>query len=83
MGRILQSAIYTNLEGDGLFTDSQPGFVHGRSCFPNLITIFQEVIEASAVDVDCMDFSKSFDAVLHGSLIQKIKMHGIPGDLNV
>eukprot|EP00061_Rhincodon_typus_P015065 g42534.t1 len=36
-----------------------------------------------AVDVDYMDFSKAFDEVPHGRLIQKIKMHGIYDDLAV
>eukprot|EP00061_Rhincodon_typus_P010730 g35247.t1 len=37
--------------------------------------------EGRAVDVIYMDFSKAFDKVPHLRLIQKIKMHGIHGDL--
>ena len=34
-----------------------------------------------AVDVVYMDFSKAFDKVPHGRLVQKIKSHGIRGEL--
>lgn len=52
-----------------------------------LTRIFQEVTkvidEARAVGVTCIDFIQAFDKVPHGSLIQKIKMHRIHGDLVV
>eukprot|EP00061_Rhincodon_typus_P014817 g42124.t1 len=35
------------------------------------------IYEGKAVDVVCMDFSKSFDKVRHGRLVQKVKSHGI------
>ena len=34
-----------------------------------------------AVDVVYMDFSKAFDKVPHGRLVQKVKLHGIRGEL--
>eukprot|EP00061_Rhincodon_typus_P007818 g29885.t1 len=37
--------------------------------------------EGRAADVVYMEFSKAFDKVPHGRLIQKIKIHGIHGDL--
>ena len=37
--------------------------------------------EGRAVDVVYMDFSKAFDKVLHGRLVQKVKSHGIRGEL--
>ena len=33
--------------------------------------------EGRAVDVVYMDFSKAFDKVPHGRLVQKVKLHGI------
>ena len=51
----------------------------------NLIEFFEEVTkmidEGKAVDVVYMDFSKAFDKVLHGRLVQKVKSHGIRGQL--
>ena len=46
--------------------------------------VFEEVtkmIEGRAVDVVYMDFSKAFDKVPHGTLVQKVKLHGIRGEL--
>ena len=37
--------------------------------------------EGRAVDVVYMDFSKAFDKVPHGSLVQKFKSHRINGEL--
>jgi len=67
-----------------LIRDSQHGFVKGRSCLSNLIEFFEKVTkqvdEGKAVDVVYMDFSKAFDKVPHGRLLQKIQRHGIEGD---
>ena len=40
-----------------------------------------KMIEGRAVDVVYMDFSKAFDKVPHGRLVQKVKSHGIRGEL--
>lgn len=65
--------------------ERQHGFVKGRSCLTNLIEFFEEVTkmidEGKAVDVVYMDFSKAFDKVPHGRLVQKVKLHGIRGEL--
>ena len=37
--------------------------------------------EGRAVDVVYMDFSKAFDKLSHGRLVQKVKLHGIRGEL--
>eukprot|EP00061_Rhincodon_typus_P016831 g45251.t1 len=61
--------------------DSQHGFMQGRSCLTNLIEFFKEMTkvieEGIAVDVAYLNFSKAFDR----SLIQKIEMYRIHGDL--
>ena len=60
-------------------------FVKGRSCLTNLIEFFKEVTkmidEDRAMDVVYMDFSKAFDKVPHGRLVQKVKSHGIRDEL--
>ena len=49
----------------------------GTSCLTNLIEFFAEVMkmiaEDRAVDIIYVDFSKAFDKVLHGRLVQKMK----------
>jgi len=59
--------------------------VKERSCLTNLIEFFEEVTrnidQGRAVDVVYMDFSKAFDKVPHGKLIQKVKSYGIQGEL--
>ena len=39
------------------------------------------VDEGRAVDVVYMDFSKAFDKVPHGRLVQKVGSHGIKGEV--
>eukprot|EP00061_Rhincodon_typus_P015044 g42500.t1 len=81
--RILRDGICAHLEKHGLIRDNQHGFVQGGSCLSNLIEFFEELTkvidESRAVDVVYMDFSKAFDKVPHGRVIQK--MHVIYADL--
>ena len=83
--KILRDRICTHLELNNLISDRQHGFVRRRLCLTNLVEFFEEVIkmidEGRAVDVVCMDFSKAFDKVPHGRLVQKVKSHGIKGEL--
>ena len=73
------------MEISGRISERQHGFVKGRSCLANLIELFEEVTkmidEGRAVDVVYVDFSKAFDKVPHGKLVQKVKSHGIRGEL--
>jgi len=59
--------------------------VRGKSCLTSLIEFFVEVTkyvdEGRAVDVVYMEFSKAFDKVPHGRLMQKVRRHGIMGNL--
>ncbi|XP_072335049.1 multiple inositol polyphosphate phosphatase 1b isoform X1 [Scyliorhinus torazame] len=81
MERVLRDRISEHLERHCLIRDSQHGFVRGRSCLTSLIEFFEEVTkhvdEGKAVDVVYMDFSKAFDKVPHGRLMQKVRRHGI------
>jgi len=84
--KILWDRMYSHLEENRLIRDRQHGFVKGRgSRLTNLIEFFEEVTriidQGRAVDVVYMDFSKAFDKVPHGRLIQKGKSYVIRGEL--
>ena len=63
---------------------SQHGFVHGKSCFSNLLESVQEILshleDGNPVDVFYMDFWKAFDSVPHFRLLTKMENMGINGN---
>ena len=60
---------------------SQHEFMNDMSCFTNLIFLCDQVTcltdEGKAVDVVYLDFSKAFDTVSHGLLLQKLAVCGL------
>ena len=72
-----------HLEENDLITDTQHGFMGGKSCATNLLN-FLEVLtkaadEGQSVDVVYLDFAKAFDKVPHSLLMTKLAAHGIGG----
>ena len=61
----------------------QHGFIHGKSCFSNLLESAEEIMGllegGSPVDVLYMDFWKAFDSVPHFRLLTKLENMGITG----
>ncbi len=61
--------------------DSQYGFKHKRSCFPNLF--YNDLLHAhdntKSLDIVYLDFQKAFDKVPHSKLMLKIKQLKING----
>ena len=83
MESILKDAIMTHLVSNQLLSDSQHGFLQGRSCLTNLLEFLnlltRLVDEGHSVDVLYLDFSKAFDKVPHARLIDKLNAVGIGG----
>jgi len=67
-----------------ILSQSQHGFIKGRSTNTNLITFTQFVSDALAqhlqVDVIYLDFMKAFDSVDHNVLLEKLSKYGFDND---
>lgn len=89
VGKLMESLIRDKtvafLENNNIIKDSQHGFRNKRSCLTNLLDFFHHVYnlfdDTRAVDVIYLDFQKAFDKVPHKRLINKVKAHGITGNL--
>ncbi|KAK4824795.1 hypothetical protein QYF61_019463 [Mycteria americana] len=83
MEKIILSAITLHGEDNQGIKPSQHGFRKGRSCLTNVISFYNKVTclvdEGKAVDVAYLDFSKAFDTVSHGILLEKLAAHGLDG----
>ena len=80
---LVREKLIDHLDENNLITDSQHGFVGGRSCSTNLLAvldIWTEIIEGDgAVDTIYLDFAKAFDTVPHERLLHKLRGLGIQG----
>jgi len=75
--RIIKEEITMYLDTNKLITESQHGFVTGKSCLTNLL-MYLELVTSSVdankpVDAIYLDFSKAFDTVPHKRLIKKLE----------
>ena len=68
---------------ESFISESQHGFLRGKSCFSNLLHCFNKIDEilfnGDEVDIIYLDFQKAFDSVPHRRLLNKLKMYGITG----
>ena len=85
MEQIVKDAIVDHLDQNRLMRKSQRGFMRGRSCTTNLISFLDRITEAldngEPADVIFLDFAKAFDKVPVARLLEKVRAHGIRGNL--
>ena len=76
MEKLVREAVFNDLEDNNLLTAHQHGFVSFKSCVTNLLGVIDDWTETlnrgNQIDAVYLDFSKSFDSVLHVRLLQKI-----------
>ncbi|PKU29549.1 rna-directed dna polymerase from mobile element jockey-like [Limosa lapponica baueri] len=69
------------MEDKKIIRSSQHGFTKGKSCLTNLINFCDEmtglVEEGRAVDIDYVDFSRSFDTISYKIIIGKMLKYGL------
>ena len=84
--RVLRNKLVVYLEKNNLINSNQHGFRRGYSCLTQLLAhtdyILQYLREGLEVDTIYIDYSKAFDKVDHGLLLQKLKFYGITGKYN-
>jgi len=76
---IIRDTIVQHLESNGLITGAQHGFRSVSNLLQFLDHVTRSIDEDECVDVIYLDFSKAFDKVPHGRLMEKIDKHGITG----
>ena len=83
--RIICNKIVEHLKHFNLINDSQHGFIKGRSCLTNMLSLLNfvchHVDNGEQVDIIYLDFQKAFDKVPHKRLVNKLKAHGIVGNV--
>ena len=83
MERVVKEQLTTYLEKNGLISDAQHGFRHGRSPQTNLIEFLNETTKwldkGRSFDILYLDFEKAFDKVCHERLLTKLEAKGIGG----
>ena len=69
-----------------LIVDEQHGFMEGRSCSSQLISVLdvwtQILDKKESLDAVYLDFQKAFDTVRHQRLLTKLKAYGVHGSVH-
>lgn len=83
MESLVREKLIKHLNKNSLISDSQHGFVGGRSCASNLLATLDSWTEAledgGCVDAIYLDFAKAFDTVPHERLLEKLRGMGVQG----
>jgi len=82
---LIRVKLVEHLERSNMFSNSQHGFMAGRSCLTNLLETFENwttaLDEGYGLDVLFLDYRKAFDTVSHRRLIAKLREYGVDGKL--
>ena len=85
MEKIVRKEIVDHLERNEIISDVQHGFVQGKSCQTQLLTVIEEwtkwMVERKTFDRLYFDYRKTFDSVPHIRLMRKIENCGIIGQV--
>ena len=85
MEKIVRKEIVDHLERNEVISDVQHGFVQGKSCQTQLLTVIEEwtkwMEERKPFDCLYFDYRKAFDSVPHMRLMRKIESCGITGQV--
>ena len=85
MESVIRDHIMDFFTGNNIISESQHGFVPGRSCSTQLLECLDRWTNAldqgKSADVVYLDFSKAFDSVPHQPLIRKLHALGIRGKI--
>ena len=85
MEKLIRDKLVDHMTSNNLFSNTQHGFISGRSCITQLLEYIEDLTEAidngEDVDVIYLDFCKAFDKVPHRRLVYKLEQNGIKGDL--
>ena len=85
MEKIFRKEIVDHLERNEIVSDVHYGFVHGKSCHTQLLTVIEEwtklMEERKPFNCLYFDYRKAFDSLPHMRLMRKIENCGITGHL--
>ena len=82
---LIRDRLIEHLLQNGLINENQHGFMSRKSCATNLLEFMEMVTKAvdegDPVDVVYLDFAKAFDTVPKERLLEKLRAHGVGGDV--
>jgi len=85
MESLIKEKLVEFLEKHNIISNSQHGFMSGKSCLTNLLESLEcwtkALDDGYGLDIIYLDYRKAFDSVPHKRLIEKLKTYGITGCL--
>ncbi|KAA3673372.1 uncharacterized protein DEA37_0008706 [Paragonimus westermani] len=83
--RLVANKLTKHFEGNNILSIAQHGFRKSHSCLSNLLLTLDDwtlaIDDGNPIHACYLDMSKVFNRVNHSILLQKLKKHGITGEL--